>query len=217
MSKFHINKHGVPAPCKANKDNCPLGGSDTHFDTVKDAQVYADKVNEEQNGLLPKVNQNFDFGPYTDEEGPDKIVRKYIENIGSYNIPWETVEDFEYDASKRKVSSKHSLDLDSHPRPEVIRFYNELMDSKEPIKSFEQSSNEFHNYDATQTLAAGNKEYYKDKEQCELASGLNEYYEQGTKLAWDMYVESKEMIHDYDADPENTKEYMSKALNFMLK
>ena len=26
MAKFHINKHGVPAPCKAKPGNCPLGG-----------------------------------------------------------------------------------------------------------------------------------------------------------------------------------------------
>lgn len=56
MSKFHINKHGVPAPCKATKGNCPFGGesgSENHFDTVEDAQAYADKVNEANHSLLP--------------------------------------------------------------------------------------------------------------------------------------------------------------------
>ena len=55
MSKFHINKHGVPAPCKATKGNCTLGGSDTHFDTLGDAQAHADKVSEASHGLLPGV------------------------------------------------------------------------------------------------------------------------------------------------------------------
>lgn len=37
MSKFHINKHGVPAPCKAQKGNCPYDGEDSHFNTVEEA------------------------------------------------------------------------------------------------------------------------------------------------------------------------------------
>ena len=57
MSKFHINKHGVPAPCKATKGNCPLGGDDQHFDNQADAQAYADKVNEKEYGLIADVNK----------------------------------------------------------------------------------------------------------------------------------------------------------------
>lgn len=52
MSKFHINKHGVPAPCRATKGNCPLGGDGEHFDTRAEAQAHADKVNQEKFGLL---------------------------------------------------------------------------------------------------------------------------------------------------------------------
>lgn len=61
MAKFHINKHGVPAPCKAKPGNCPLGGDDTHFDNMKDAQAYADKTNEEKHSLLPGMNTNKDI------------------------------------------------------------------------------------------------------------------------------------------------------------
>jgi len=31
MSRFHINKHGVPAHCKAKADKCPLGDNVIHF------------------------------------------------------------------------------------------------------------------------------------------------------------------------------------------
>lgn len=55
MAKFHINKHGVPAPCKAKPGNCPLGGDDTHFNSKEEAQLHADKLNEEKHGILPKV------------------------------------------------------------------------------------------------------------------------------------------------------------------
>ena len=57
MSKFHINKHGVPAPCRATKGNCPLGGDEQHFDNQADAQAYADKVNEKEYGLIADVTK----------------------------------------------------------------------------------------------------------------------------------------------------------------
>lgn len=58
MSKFHINKHGVPAPCKATKGNCPLGGSEQHFDTQQEAQEYIDKQGEQNHGLLPNMDNS---------------------------------------------------------------------------------------------------------------------------------------------------------------
>lgn len=52
MSKFHINKHGVPAPCKATKGNCPLGGDDQHFNNAEEAQAFIDSRMENEYGLL---------------------------------------------------------------------------------------------------------------------------------------------------------------------
>ena len=57
MSKFHINKHGVPAPCKAKTGNCPLGGDEQHFNSQADAQTHVDKVNLDKYSMLPKVNK----------------------------------------------------------------------------------------------------------------------------------------------------------------
>ena len=44
MAKFHINKHGVPAPCKATKGNCPYGGEDSHYKSQEEAQIAIDKI-----------------------------------------------------------------------------------------------------------------------------------------------------------------------------
>lgn len=66
MTKFHINKHGVPAPCKAKPGNCPLGGNDTHFDNMQDAQNYVDKANESKHGLLPS------------ESGSPNVIKKEV-------------------------------------------------------------------------------------------------------------------------------------------
>lgn len=62
MSKFHINKHGVPAPCKAKKGKCPLGGEEQHFNSREEAQTYADKINEQEHSLLPEVESKTFFG-----------------------------------------------------------------------------------------------------------------------------------------------------------
>lgn len=57
MGKFHINKHGIPAPCKAKPGNCPLGGDDTHFDTKDEAQIAINSINKEKHGILPGMDK----------------------------------------------------------------------------------------------------------------------------------------------------------------
>lgn len=59
MSKFHINKHGVPAPCRAKEGNCPYGGSDSHYDTYEEAQIAADKQNESKYGTLRALKTTY--------------------------------------------------------------------------------------------------------------------------------------------------------------
>lgn len=54
MAKFHINKHGVPAPCKAQKGNCPYGGEESHYNSQEEAQEAIDQINEEKYSILPK-------------------------------------------------------------------------------------------------------------------------------------------------------------------
>lgn len=61
--RYHINKHGVPAVCKAQPGNCPLGGNDNHFNTKKDANNFIQQQNMKQHGLLPQVNKK-DVKPY---------------------------------------------------------------------------------------------------------------------------------------------------------
>lgn len=60
MQMYHINKHGVPAPCKAKSGKCPLGGStgsENHFSNSEDAQVYIDNKNQSEFGILPETNK----------------------------------------------------------------------------------------------------------------------------------------------------------------
>lgn len=63
MSRFHINKHGAPATCKAKQGNCPLGGEESHFDTQEEAQEAADSELEREFGLIP----DSDMDEFTEE------------------------------------------------------------------------------------------------------------------------------------------------------
>lgn len=61
--RYHINKHGVPAVCKAQLGKCPLGSNDNHFNTKKEANNFIQQQNMKQHGLLPQVNKK-DVKPY---------------------------------------------------------------------------------------------------------------------------------------------------------
>ena len=77
MSKFHINKHGVPAPCKAKPGNCPLGGDETHFRSEEEAQAFVNNRMENEYGLLGGT-------PSPEKMKYEDIIEKI--NNGDYDI-----------------------------------------------------------------------------------------------------------------------------------
>lgn len=78
--KFHINKHGVPAPCRAKEGNCPLGGAEQHFPNLNDAQAYADKINEQKYGLICNVREK--LSSHGEPSEPLDKSNLYSENAG---------------------------------------------------------------------------------------------------------------------------------------
>lgn len=85
MSKFHINKHGVPAPCHAKEGNCPLGGSsgsENHFNNLEDAQKAADAINSQEFGILggvqPREKLNIDLSGIdaSTKDGKNELITK---------------------------------------------------------------------------------------------------------------------------------------------
>lgn len=75
MTKYHINKNGVPAICRAKKGNCPLGGqtgSENHFNTSEEAQAAADKMNEAQYGIIKDLTVN-----KVTQEDMDAVYNQY--------------------------------------------------------------------------------------------------------------------------------------------
>lgn len=84
MSKFHINKHGVPAPCHAKDGNCPLGGdsgNENHFDSQEQAQEYLEKTNSKEHGILPGMNTQ--KGSY--EGSGYEVSKNLADNLAGVN------------------------------------------------------------------------------------------------------------------------------------
>lgn len=69
MTKFHINKQGIPSICKAKPGNCPLGDNSTHFNSSEEAQLHINKINQEKFSILPASQINLD----------DKLKNKFDE------------------------------------------------------------------------------------------------------------------------------------------
>lgn len=89
--KFHIDKNGKPAPCHATKRPCPLGGEEVHFDSMEDAQAYADKMNEQEFGLLGQ--QSLQDSPWREEMNKmEELFEVYEEEVRQLGDPFETSE-----------------------------------------------------------------------------------------------------------------------------
>lgn len=58
MARYHINKHGVPAVCRAKPGNCPLGDENRHFSSAEEAQRHADTEAEREHGMLPGMREH---------------------------------------------------------------------------------------------------------------------------------------------------------------
>lgn len=63
MAKYHIKKDGTPGLCRAKKGKCPLGGSESHYSNLEEAEVAAQSQLEAKFGVLaaestPRANVN---------------------------------------------------------------------------------------------------------------------------------------------------------------
>lgn len=94
--KFHIGKNG-PAPCKAEKRACKLGGNG-HYDTLQEATEVYHKIQEKaaQQTEIPKNQKIEDSSVLTEmsyENGVLELTYKNGEAI-AYNATEEQVQEF---------------------------------------------------------------------------------------------------------------------------
>lgn len=118
MTKFHINKHGVPAPCKAKKGRCPLGTSDAHFESQEKAEEYIKNLSEEQFGLLgdevrnETTVQNYDeYYEHVLFSGYDLSYKgELIENnYGLEHLVYDKNRGVSYEAIKKAAKINHPI------------------------------------------------------------------------------------------------------------
>ena len=121
MSKFHINKHGVPAPCRATKGNCPLGGEGEHFNTPQEAQAYIDKTNEEKHGFLPGIDTASHDIEISKEHAEDMFPDALVNNGYFYSGPhkWFIEEGVE-DGDEASIALKNALPKEIFENNEVF-------------------------------------------------------------------------------------------------
>lgn len=106
MTKFHINKHGVPAPCKAKAGNCPLGGDtggDNHFDSIEEAEEYVNSKFSGEHGLLPGMSNIED----------NKDENEFIKSAETNRDPYGS------EKERAILKSKISSELYSDPMDEA--------------------------------------------------------------------------------------------------
>lgn len=86
MTKFHINKKGVPAVCRAKKGNCPFGGENEHYNTKEEAEIAAQEKNSKENSLLPGIEESNQSEVYKNLESVVSQGNfKYVESQMTYH------------------------------------------------------------------------------------------------------------------------------------
>lgn len=57
MTKWHINKKGLPSICKAEKGNCPFGRESEHYTTKEEAMKASQEILSKEFGLLSEKKE----------------------------------------------------------------------------------------------------------------------------------------------------------------
>lgn len=114
MTRYHIGKDGSPKKCFAKPGNCPLAGLDKHFDSLEEAQEYADKKNEktfmkEETPSKFYYNYNDEYGSYMREALGETTFEEAIErSIKEVFGKDHGVSHFFYNSDDDTVSAKHT-------------------------------------------------------------------------------------------------------------
>lgn len=142
MAKYHINKEGVPAVCRAQTRPCPLGGEDTHFNTKEEAQSHVDKTARKEFGVIPgvaeyvKVPSTFSTKelrtflstkPDSIEDAHEVSIDKFTKNVKKYpKGTWLVVEnpetgldEFHIKTSENNWSTPYGLEENTEEWPKT--------------------------------------------------------------------------------------------------
>ena len=104
---YHIARNGAPAICTAQQGKCPLGNQDEHFDTVEEAQIYADQLNQKYrdayNGFKEKLEKDRLDAIEKNKDKIDALKQKLnLNELPEFLIDEIITGGFEYSHQKQK-------------------------------------------------------------------------------------------------------------------
>lgn len=104
---YHIAKNGAPAVCTAQPGKCPLGNQDEHFDTVEEAQIYADQLNQKYRDAYRGFKEKLKKDRLEDIENNKDKINELKEKLNLDELPEFLIDEiitgsFEYSHKKQK-------------------------------------------------------------------------------------------------------------------
>lgn len=104
---YHIAKNGTPAIYTAQPGKCPLGNQDEHFDTVEEAQIYADELNQKYrdayNGFKEKLKKDRLEAIENNKDKINELKEKLnLDELPEFLIDEIITGGFEYSHQKQK-------------------------------------------------------------------------------------------------------------------
>ena len=104
---YHIAKNGAPAVCTAQPGKCPLGNQDEHFDTVEEAQIYADQLNQKYRDAYNDFKEKLKNDRLEDIENNKDKINELKEKLNLDELPEFLIDEiitgsFEYSHKKQK-------------------------------------------------------------------------------------------------------------------
>lgn len=84
---YHIAKNGTPAICKAQPGKCPLGSQDEHFDTIEEAQIYADELNQKYKDSFKSFNEKLNIDRLEAIENNKDKINELKEKLNLNELP----------------------------------------------------------------------------------------------------------------------------------
>lgn len=103
---YHIAKNGAPAACTAQPGKCPLGNQDEHFDTVEEAQIYADQLNQKYRDAYRDFKEKLKKDRLEDIENNKDKINELKEKLNLDELPEFLIDEiitgsFEYSHKKQ--------------------------------------------------------------------------------------------------------------------
>ena len=175
--KYHIDKNGRPAICRATKRPCPLGGADTHFDTMEEAQAYADEQNAKEFGLIGSQRKVKATNEYVNNE-------LYI-NVGGKPLDIDWYDDYLPTNFEEVADSGEIYQLDLQEYADEIMSGYETLDDEEREKLLEEI--EYNDW-----VASGNEGTVEDYIYGE---GFEDYLEYADSV---LQIKDGKVEHAYD-------------------